>query len=475
MKILLLSLPGYNEKDANLFPLGIGYLVGALKSDHQIQAHHYGVMKEAVVDIDRRMNIFKPDIVGLTCSTFNRAYVRDVIYQIRKQRPDVMIVVGGVHASFCYEQVLQQYGADVVVIGEGEFALKRLCKVMEENGSLGSVKGIAYKSGSEVIVNPHLDPVATLDDLPMPDYTYAKSFMERSSMGFIITSRGCPVRCTFCSTSSYWGQKVRTHSISRVVDEMEMLILQYGVTKIFFHDDTFNLGIERVKAICKEILDRKIKTEWACSCRVAPVSDEMIAHMVEAGCRHICWGIESGSQEMLSKINKKISLNQIRLAYDLSKKYSSVLSTGAYTMVGNPGESSKTVQATVNFLNTIPITDRPSTSILYVLPGTLLYEDLRNAGKIQHEDWVRYDTVPNYTLENSFLTLNKWCKMVSNSGNRIPFERKKHFWYGNLETSDLNSNISRINIIEKFTKIITMPRLTLSKFRKLLPAGRIRF
>jgi radical SAM superfamily enzyme YgiQ (UPF0313 family) len=172
------------------------------------------------------------------------------------------------------------------------------------------------------------------------------------------------------------------NSPHRVVDEMEMLITKFNIKRIFFHDDTFNLGIERVKAICKEIKDRRISIEWACSCRVHPVTEEMIACMVDAGCRHICWGIESGSEIMLRKIKKKITLSQISKAFELSAKYSNIMSTGAFTMVGNPGESKETIQDTVNFLNTIPITDCPSTSILYILPGTMLYEELKEKGQM---------------------------------------------------------------------------------------------
>lgn len=476
MKVMLLSLPGIDESDGNLFPLGIGYLVGSLKRSHEVVAYHFNNIKRAREEIRENMVHSKPDIVGLTCSTFNRGFVREIIKLLKTIDRNIKIVVGGVHASFCYDQILRQYGADVVVIGEGECVLLELCAAVEQNISLKTIKGIAYKENSEVILNPPRNPVNNLDELPMPDYSYAHSFIEQSKMGFIITSRGCPVRCIFCSTSSFWGQKVRMNSVSRVVDEMEILISQFKVKKIFFHDDTFNLGIARVKAICKEIMDRGIKIEWGCSCRVTPVSEEMIACMVEAGCRHICWGIESGSEEILRTINKKISLSQIRNAFESCKKFSDVMSTGAFAMVGNPGESDRTIQDTVSFLNTIPLTDRPSTSTLYILPGTSLYESLKRDGHIRDEDWFKYDSVPRYTLENSRLRLSGWAKLLRNSGKRIPFNPQKHFWYGTLETSDLKADVMKRNpivlMIKKFKKVVTQPQRIVSKF---LLAGRIRF
>jgi radical SAM superfamily enzyme YgiQ (UPF0313 family) len=381
--------------------------------------------------------------------------------------------VGGVHASFCHEQVLLQYGADVVVIGEGELTLAELCSVMGEKASLKTVRGIAFKERGEAILNLPRENIQNLDDLAMPDYSYARTYIERTGMGFIITSRGCPVRCTFCSTSSFWGQMVRMNSVARVVDEMETLISKFSVRKIFFHDDTFNLGISRVKDICSEIQRRGIKVEWGCSCRVTPVSEEMIAAMVEAGCRHICWGIESGSETMLRNIHKNISLEQIRNAYEISNKFSSVMSTGAFTMVGNPGETEETIRDTVNFMNTIPITDRPSTSKLYILPGTLLYEKLKLVGQIQDSDWCKYDSVPYYTVENSYRDLVRWTNMVSNSGNIISFDHEKHFWNTILKTSDLNVNNCYKSVI--IMRTLLDPAKVMSLIRKLLPAGRIRF
>lgn len=475
MKIMLLSLPGIDESDGNLFPLGVGYLTASLQKHHDVEAYHYMMMSSARKELHERLNSFRPHIVALTCSTFNRGGVREMIEIIKNLDSKIIVIVGGVHASFCYDQVLQKYGADVVVIGEGELTLAELCRILENQASLKTVRGIAYMESGKVILNPPREIIQNLDDLAMPDYSYAKTFIERSGMGFLITSRGCPVRCTFCSTSSFWGQKVRTHSAARVVDEMEMLISQFKVKKIFFHDDTFNLGFSRIKEICSEISRRGITIEWGCSCRVSPVSEEMLSMMVEAGCRHICWGIESGSEEMLNKIDKKISVSQIRNAFELSKKFCDVMSTGAFTMVGNPGETDKTIHDTVSFLNAIPLTDRPSTSILYILPGTLLYERLKKNGQIADMDWCRYDSVPFYTIDNSFRTLVRWARKVSESGSRLYFDSGKHFWSMVLKTSDHKADtFFNFGIIRTAKKLIK-PQKVVSILKTFLPAGKIRF
>jgi glycosyltransferase involved in cell wall biosynthesis/radical SAM superfamily enzyme YgiQ (UPF0313 family)/ADP-heptose:LPS heptosyltransferase/ubiquinone/menaquinone biosynthesis C-methylase UbiE len=427
MRILLISLPGGHGTDEPIFPLGIGYLVAVLKKEHRVKVAHYQKFEHVGSTLPELINSFRPEVVGFTCTTFNRGNVRNIVSIIKKYCPTIKVVVGGVHASFLYEQVLNSYGADVVVIGEGEYTALELCRALENGTSLDDINGIAFKRAGSVILTPPRQPIENLDELPMPDYDFAEHLMRISGMGFVITSRGCPVRCIFCSTSSYWGQKVRKTSVTRVVDEMEYLIDRYKIRKIFFHDDTFNLGIERVKQICCEIMRRKINIEWAASCRVTPVSQEMVDIMVEAGCRHICWGVETGSETMLKSLEKKITLDQIRNAYELTKKHSRIVSSGAFAMVGSPGESEQTIRETVEFFNTIPLTDHPSTATLCLLPGTKIHFDMKCKGLVDDSIWLLSDEVSG-TKEHSEETLQRWAQQVSGSGNILPFDKKKHFW-----------------------------------------------
>ncbi len=473
MKVMLISLPSIDIGEEDLFGLGIGYLAGALKQNHEVVAYHFTSMYQARKQIPLESRLYNPDMVGLTCNTFNRASVREIVVLLKKFNKSIKIVLGGVHASFLYEQMLKAYNADIVVIGEGENTLLELCAAIEQNKPLGSVKGIAYKENGEVIRTPPRDVISDLDKLPMPDYSYASRLLKDYKMGFLVTSRGCPVRCTFCSTSSYWGQGVRMYPVTRVVDEMEMVISEFGVQKIFFYDDTFNLGIERVKAICKEIMDRGIKVEWACQCRVTPVSQDMIACMVEAGCRHISWGVESGSQEILRIINKQISLPQIINALELSKKFNDVMSTGIFLMVGNPGETVETINETVNLLNNLPLSDHPDAAILYILPGTLLYENLKKGGFIKDDDWLKYDSVPFYTVENSFQTLRKWRNKIRQSGTSAVFLGPDKKFFNVL--SPKSDFITTITKAKNFCLKLTQPKRVLSRIKTYLPSGRIRF
>ena len=427
----MVYLPGIEIGYGPIFPLGIGYLLASLKTERPTKAVHFENMDQAFALLPNVMGTFAPDIVGLTCSSFNRGNVRKVCKWIRAYYPNIKIIIGGVHASFFPDQMIHEYGADFVVIGEGEITLSELCKAIDGE-DIDSVKGIAYKTGKSATMHTSpRDPISNLDSIAIPDYNYAYRMMKNSGLGFVFTARGCPARCNFCSTTSYWGQKVRVHSVARVVDEIEILVEKYGTRKILFHDDTFNLSIKRVMDICNEITSRGIRITWAASCRVHPVSQEMIDKMVEAGCRHICWGIESGSPQMLAKLNKKITQEQIKTAYEMCRKHIGTISVGAFAMVGNPGESEKTIQESVRFINTLPMTDSPGAAVLYILPGTKVYEDVKKREPNIDTFWTKSDSTLR-PQEYSIIRLQQWATMVANSGERVPFDRSKHFFNGVL-------------------------------------------
>jgi len=427
-KVLFLSLPGLQTGKEPLFPLGIGYLISSIKQDRSIEAVHYQVLGHAFEQLPKIILDFQPDIVGISCSTFNRGSVEKICRWFNENHPQIKIVLGGVHVSFLPEQALVNYGADYVVIGEGELTFKELCNSIDGKVPLKDVKGIAYLDKGQVVIAEPRERVQDLDELPLPDFSFASELIKQSGIGFVITSRGCPVRCHFCSSGSYWGQKVRVNSPRRVVDMMEALMDDYGVKKIFFHDDTFNLSKKRVNEICDEIMARGLKVEWGVSCRVHPVSEEMIDKMVNAGCKHFCWGIETGSKAMLLKLNKKITQEQIKNAYELCRKHLGKISVGAFTMIGNPGDDEETVKESIEFINTLPLTDCPSTSLLYVLPGTQLYFDLKKENPDIDNFWIRHGEIMFYEKENPKSQLRKWAGRISNSGEKIDFDIANHFW-----------------------------------------------
>lgn len=432
MRVLFVGSPGFHTQDEPLFPLGLGYLVSAVRdADHKARAVHFireEHMKKALPEF---IKSYAPQIVGFNCNTFNRGTVRRGIAMVKALNPDIKVVVGGVHASYLYFQMLNDYKADYVAIGEGERTIVHLLNHLEDGEDLHGCKGIAFKNDGFVSITKPCDPIMELDDLPLPDYSFATDLMMSGMMGYTITSRGCPARCKFCSSGSFWGQNVRMHSVDRVICELEGLFTNFGVKRFHFHDNTFNINIPRVLNICKAIIDAKLNIEWGASCRVHPVSPEMIEAMVEAGCRHIAWGVESGSDKIMKWMDKRITKEQIKYAYDLCEPYSKkgLLGTGTFMMVGFPGESNETVKETIQFLNTLSMTDRPSCSVLYVLPGTHLWEDQK---RVSESYWAISDEVlySNCVTGIELELLYEWGKAIEAAGKRIPFDNNNHFWRG---------------------------------------------
>ena len=429
MKISLVYPPS-QELNLKGYPLGLGYLSASLKRKHKVDIYDYNGR-----EFRRSLNYFfnsirqtKPDLVGISFNSFNRWGAYKIIKKIKKISRDIMVVLGGVHPSTMHEQVFRYFFdyIDFIIQSEGEEPLYRLCNVLESGGDYKNISGLVYKDGRENFkVNPVTEIVSNLDDLPLPDYSYASGKIKNSEFSYLITSRGCPVNCSFCSTSSFWGQNIRMNSPERVGEEVGY-VKSLGAKRIFFHDDTFNLGIERTIKLAGILKEKKI--EYAISCRVKPVNEEMIARLVESGCRHITWGVESLSYKILKTIDKKITKEEVKNAFDICAKFSDRMTTGAFFCVGAPGETEETVNETVDYLNkNIKSTHGPGASMLYILPGTRIYRELVKDNEFDEKIWVKTDSVYYYTREHNTRTLNRWRKRINNSGIKLPFNFK-YFW-----------------------------------------------
>lgn len=432
MRALLVGVPGFHTQDEPMFPLGIGYLISSLNKGGHEAVGAYFIREEHIwQSLPIFLSRFNPDLVGISCNTFNRGMVRKTVKFVKYLNHDAKVVLGGVHSSYLSHQAIRDYGADYVVIGEGEESLVDLCNCLEKGESLVGVSGIAWKDENNSIYSGRRGLLRNLDSLPPPDYSFASHMIQESNMGYVITSRGCPVRCKFCSSGSFWGQEVRSHSPVRVIHDIESQVGRFGVNRIRFHDNTFNFDADRVIEICNLILKRGLKITWGASCRVSPISSDMIGLMVESGCRDIAWGVESGSKTMLEKMGKKITQEQIRYAYELCEPYIrlGVLSTRTYTMVGFPGETDETVQESIDFLNSLLMTHRPECQVVYVLPGTQLWEDQNVVGDNYWTDTDEVLYVNRITGQDSGV-LYRWAKAIEDSGKRTPFDPDRHFWKG---------------------------------------------
>ena len=411
MKILLIcpssEIPFRYDGD---YPLGLLYLASILeKKGHDVivKNSYPRPWKDCREGFIKDIKDLSPDVVGLSCVTRNRISCFDLINQTKRINPNIKIIMGGVHASSLYEQILRKFPLDAIVLGEGETTTPELMDAFLRRKSLSKVKGIAYKNKKgEIKITPPRMPIHNLDEIPFPKHELFEEVMKKSKIALMMTSRGCPYGCTFCSTSVYWGRRWRPRSAKNVVDEIEHILKKFPYVKeILFYDDTMIVDNQRVIDICEEIIRRGIKIKWNCSARIDRVSKEMLIKMKQAGCKRITYGIESGSPKILKSIEKKITREHILKAVQITNEVG--LEYGAYLMVGNPGEDWETIKETRKFLRRLKNLVVESIGRLEIYPNTAIYELSKKQGTIEDSYWLENKVVPHYTYEHSADELTK--------------------------------------------------------------------
>ena len=223
--------------------------------------------------------------------------------------------------------------------------------------SLRRIKGLAWRDGSEIVVNPDRPFICSLDDLPLPRHELLplkayRAPLVPSPYAFIVTSRGCPGGCRFCIKHVSYGTSVRFRSPENIVEEIEFLVAQ-GIRSIHMYADIFTISREHVVGLCELMLERGLKVGWTCNSRVDFVDQEMLHLMGRAGCRWISWGIESGSEEVLRRARKGIHLEQVEQALRWSREAG--IRNWGYFIIGLPGETEETIQETIRFSKRLPL------------------------------------------------------------------------------------------------------------------------
>lgn len=366
-------------------PLGLGYLAAYLKQNGitvEVVDCTFLNQNEAI----QRIVASKPKVIGIQSMYSMRDKSLELAQLLRDHCE--FLVAGGALPTTQPKSFLKDF--DVVVIGEGEQTILELVTQFENGGSLSKIKGIIYrdKRTGQVKQTPPRGLIDDLDKLPPPsrdlfdNYAYKKYYSKR--FGYkttaIMTSRGCPFECDFCSRPVF-GNKFRARTASKVADEIEEII-SLGYNRIWFADDCFTLNPERLIQVCDEIVKRRLKIGWECLSRVDTLNSEIAEKMKQAGCIRMFFGIESGNDSILKIMKKKITTRQAQLAVQLCKKKG--IKTGAFFIIGYPGENDKTILDTVKFASSLPL-DYLSFTMPYPIPGTPLFERLN--GKLVLEEW----------------------------------------------------------------------------------------
>ncbi len=401
-----LTLVGYEDRVRVPYPIGLAYIAAVLeKNGHEVkiidalaidwkkqtridnETIKIGISDKELVSIAKE---FSPEIIGITCMFTTQA---DSMYRtvslIKSEFRKIPIIVGGAHVSSSPEEVMKNKNIDFAVVGEGEETIKELVDKLERNKKINKVKGIYYRKDKKTVFSGKRNVILDLDSIPFPAYHLLpmEKYFEAGAKGkssravyskkwaSIITSRGCPHACYFCSIHGIYGRRWRSRTPENVLDELEFLYKNYSIRHFFFEDDNMTLDMNRAENIFNGILKRGLKISWETpnGIRADGVDENLARKMKESGCVGLTIGIESGDQEFLEKvICKNLNLDDVEKAIKIITKFKIPLN--GFFILGMAGETKESLEKTLNFAKRLArIGLVPVFSIAVPLPGTDMY------------------------------------------------------------------------------------------------------
>lgn len=416
MKICLVNTP-YKDMYGPIktgvgyyFPIGLGYIASALlKKGHEVTILDPEVEKLNHEGIKLFLKKNQPALVGISCATPNFSNASCIAKTI-KEELNIPVILGGVHASALPTQILKNHSEfDIIVIGEGELSFSEICDYYTGKiKTLEGIEGIAYRIKEGIKKTKPRKPIGNINAVPFParhlvdmnKYKLSVHLDLGKKSATILTSRGCPFQCTYCASHLTMGRKFRFHSPEYVTEEIEHLMLKYGIKHVVIQDDTFTVNKRRVDKICQNLIDKKLNLDWYCFARVDTVSEDLLKLMKKAGCYSIGFGIESADETILKNIKKNITLDRCREMLKFSNNLG--LRTLAFFMFGNPGETKETIEKTIKFAKEL----KPNLAFFNSLipyPGTEVYDKYYKSKFEDSEKWKDFVAIgvnPVVELEN---------------------------------------------------------------------------
>jgi len=457
MKILLIDPPWYSLQGISSTPPSLGlFYIGAYikKNGHEclISSGELGITKKIkhqkvlinskdFKDIERNpaykkyvsrlysiLKRFRPDVVGFTAPTVKVRVVKSLAKFIKKYNSNIIIAVGGPHATILPDYFLKK-GSNInfVIRNEGEESFLDLINLLEINKKdYSKINGISYIKNNIIKHNKNRDFLKDLDRLPFPeeDMLYEKKLVSKNQFGNMVSSRACPYNCTFCASKKIWGTKVRYRSVENIFKEMKMK-KDKGVNLITFNDDSFTIKKDRVLKLCDLIIKNKLKINWECDTRVNLINYSLLKKMKKAGCVQIGLGIECGNDKMLKYLKKGITIKQIEEAFRITKKLK--IATLAYFMSGFPEETEEDMMDTIKLMKKVKPT-HPCWSIATPYPGTQLYEECLREGLINKDvDWEKFHHHSKEMGFSKYIPKDRFIK-IAEKIEKITFRIKAKYY-----------------------------------------------
>ncbi|MFH1470440.1 MAG: radical SAM protein [Candidatus Micrarchaeota archaeon] len=386
-KILFLNAIDPSRELQSRYPhLGFGYLASALREKHGKNAYEFKVVNR---DLAKSLAEFKPDLVCLSSVTQNYDFAKGYAQIAKSFDKKLPVIIGGVHIS-TLPQTLDK-NMDLGILWEGEETIVELAETLEGGLSpskLKKINGLVFWDKGKLTYTGVRAPIDPLDKLPMP----ARDILEIDSHTYMFTSRGCPYRCVFCSSSRFWD-KLRFFSAEYVVNEIKHIKETYPQVKmISFYDDLFIANKPRLQKIVQLLKEEGLneKLAFSCSCRANLVTDEVAKLLKEMNTVSVGMGLESGNQRILTYLKGEgITVDHNRNAVKTLKKNG--LAANASFVIGSPDETREEILETLEFIKEINL-GFVDTYVLTPLPGTPVWEYAKKRGLVSDDmDWGRLD------------------------------------------------------------------------------------
>lgn len=423
MNLLYINVNGGIDQEVHP-PLGLLYITSALEEaghtvdflDHQ----HFSMDNPGgdPFNLDHAMASFGElaDVVGLSCMANLMPFTVMVAERIKKDYPDKIIVLGGVGPFGVEELIVERFPwVDIVARGEGEVTAVRLMEALPDKSKLAGVLGISYRApDGKVVRNADQPRIPDLDTIPLP--AYHRIDMTRYDAFNVITNRGCPFPCTFCSVAPIWNRRTSFRSYDKIIDEMRLLHEEYGVEQILFQDEFFYVNEKKIMNFSDQLIESGLKLTWKCFGRVSLVTEPAMRRMREAGCVQIRFGVESASDKVLDQVVKVFKFGDvIRVVNQAQEIFPSV---ETFFIWGFPFEDMEDFHITAIQMaqfRQMGITVLPS--LLSFLPQTQIYNNWL-AGMYPGELTLDPSLVPIYVVTGH---------EVLKDGNEVP-KKYRHFY-----------------------------------------------